>query len=310
LASASSRRIRNGLRNASALSTLMSESAASKAATGCERTGIASRPNRDGKDMAATAKLLLAALVVTVPAKGAKGDHSFSGEYRVSFLGLPVAYSQFNSTFKDGSSSVKGAFSAAGPARIFDDTKGSISSSGQIAGDVVRPARFHSDYTSGKKASTIDVKFAGGDVVSTTVTPPPKKRGSDWVAIRPGDLKDVADPLAVTMVSAESLDKVCGRKVRLYDSEMRADLTLTHVSTGQISVKGYSGPTVTCQLRFDPVSGYRKGRKAIDFVRTKSRIMVTFAPLGQTGLYAPVRATVGTEIGTITIQARRFEATG
>ena len=224
-------------------------------------------------------------------------------------LGLPVAYSQFNSTFKDGAYSVKGAFSAAGLARIFDDTKGSISSSGRIVGDTVRPARFHSDYTSGRKASTIDVRFAGGDVVSTEVTPPPKRRGSDWVAIRPGDLKDVADPLTVTMVSADSLDKVCNRKVKLYDSEMRADLTLSYVTSGSISVKGYEGPTVTCQLRFNPVSGYRKGRKAIEFVRTKSRIMVTFAPVGQTGVYAPVRATVGTEIGTITIQARRFEAT-
>jgi hypothetical protein len=259
--------------------------------------------------MAGTAKLLLAALVVTVPAKGQQGDHSFSGEYGVSFLGLPVATSQFNSTFRDGAYSVKGAFSAAGLARIFDDTKGSISSSGRIADGAARPARFHSDYTSGKKAYTIDIRFAGGDVASTRVTPPPKKRGKDWIAIRPRDLRDVADPLAVTMVGADSLDKVCGRKVRLYDSEMRADLTLSYVSSGSISVKGYSGPTVTCQLHFDPVSGYRKGRKAIDFVRTKSRIMVTFAPLGQTGVYAPIRATVGTEIGTITIQARRFEAT-
>jgi hypothetical protein len=260
--------------------------------------------------MAGTAKLLLAALVVTVPAKGRQGDHSFSGEYAVSFLGLPVATSQFNSTFKDGAYSVKGAFSAAGLAKIFDDTRGSISSSGRILADgAARPARFHSDYTSGKKAYTIDVRFAGGDVVSTRVTPPPKKRGADWVAVRARDLKDVADPLAVTMVGAGSLDKVCNRKVRLYDSEMRADLTLSYVSTGSISVKGYDGPTVTCQLKFDPVSGYRKGRKAIDFVRTKSRIMVTFAPLGQTGVYAPIRATVGTEIGTITIQARRFEAT-
>ena len=32
--------------------------------------------------------------------------------------------------------------------------------------------------------------------------------------------------------------------------------------------------------------------------------MVTFAPLGQTGVYAPIHATVGTQIGTITVRAR------
>ncbi len=36
--------------------------------------------------------------------------------------------------------------------------------------------------------------------------------------------------------------------------------------------------------------------------------MVTFAPLGKTGVYAPIHATIGTQIGTITVRARRFEA--
>ena len=36
--------------------------------------------------------------------------------------------------------------------------------------------------------------------------------------------------------------------------------------------------------------------------------MVKFAQLGQTGVYAPIHATVGTKIGTFTIRARRFEA--
>lgn len=259
--------------------------------------------------MAGLANLLLAALVVTVPATGKQGDYSFAGDYSITFLGLPVASSTFNSTFKDGAYSVKGAFSASGLARLFDDTKGSISSSGRIEGDDIRPSRFHSSYTSGKKASTIDVRFQGGNVVSTEVTPKPKRRGSDWMPIGAADLKGVVDPIAATVISAESLEKVCGRTVKMYDSEMRANLKLTHDSTGSISVQGYEGPTVTCSMRFEPVSGYRKGRKALEFLRNKSRIMVTFAPLGQTGVYAPIYATVGTQIGTITIRARRFEVT-
>ena len=37
-------------------------------------------------------------------------------------------------------------------------------------------------------------------------------------------------------------------------------------------------------------------------------MLVTFAPLGQTGIYAPIRASVGTQIGPLTIRAGRFEA--
>ena len=102
--------------------------------------------------------------------------------------------------------------------------------------------------------------------------------------------------------------EVCGRRARMYDGELRADLTLRQVSTGNASIDGYSGETVTCSMQFTPVAGYRKGRRALEFLRTKSRIMVTFAQIGQTGVYAPIHATIGTEIGTITVRARRFRA--
>ena len=60
--------------------------------------------------------------------------------------------------------------------------------------------------------------------------------------------------------------------------------------------------------RFVAVSGYRKGRKQIDFLQTKSRIAITFAPLGETGFFTPVDASVGTQIGPVRITAQRIEA--
>ena len=60
-------------------------------------------------------------------------------------------------------------------------------------------------------------------------------------------------------------------------------------------------------MRFRPVSGYRKTKRALDYLKNESRILVAFAPLGKTGIYAPIHATVGTQIGTITVAARRFE---
>ena len=65
---------------------------------------------------------------------------------------------------------------------------------------------------------------------------------------------------------------------------------------------------MTCRMHFEPVSGYRKSKRALDYLKNQSRIMVAFAPLGKTGIYAPIHATVGTQIGTITVTARRFEA--
>jgi len=252
---------------------------------------------------------LLATLVVTVPAPRKEGTQSFSGEYTASFLGLNVVHSSFNSTFEKGSYSVKGAVSAAGLALLFDDTKGSMSASGRFVGQRTQPTAFRVEYTEGRKNKMTAIRFKNGTVTKTENVPPLKKRGADWVPLRPGDLKGVVDPLSATLVRADSLSKVCGRTVKIYDGEFRVDLTLHQESTGVMKVNGYEGATVTCRATVKPVSGYRKGRRALEFLEKRSKIMISFAPLGTTGVYAPIHATVGTQIGTITVKARRFEAT-
>lgn len=255
--------------------------------------------------------VLVAALAAALPsATLAAAPESFRGEYTVSFLGLSVAKATFSSRYDAGAYRIDGSVASAGLARLFDDTHGTVSATGRFFGGQMRPQAFRADYTSGKKASVVDIRFDGGNVVATRVVPAPKKRGRNWVPVGAGDLRSVADPIAATVIHAGSPDKVCGRTVKMYDGEMRANLKLTYVSSDTISVQGYDGRTVTCRMSFEPVSGYRKGRRALDFLRNRSRIMVTFAPLGQTGIYAPIHATVGTEIGTITVHARRFEATG
>ncbi|WP_315926439.1 DUF3108 domain-containing protein [Mesorhizobium sp. SP-1A] len=253
--------------------------------------------------------LLLLAAALPDPAAAAGGE-AFKGEYTVSFLGLTVARASFSSRYQGDGYSINGSVAAAGLARLFDDTEGSLTASGALSADRLVPRAFRADYKSGKKASLVDIRFSGGGVASTKVVPPPKQRGDDWLPLGPNDLKGVTDPIAATVVRAPDPDKVCGRTVKMYDGEMRANLNLSFVEKGTISVKGYKGPTVTCRLGFEPVSGFAQRRKALRFLRDRSRILVTFAPVGKTGIYAPIRATVGTEIGTITIRARRFEANG
>jgi hypothetical protein len=254
--------------------------------------------------MAGLFQAFLVALVVTVPAPRKEGLQSFTGVYSVTFLGIPVAHSTFNSTFKDNSFSVKGVLSAAGLAQLFDDTQGSVSAAGRFAGDRTQSTAFRVDYTEGKKSKMTSIRFKDGSVTRTE-----NVRGKDWVPLSNAHLRTVTDPLSATLVRADSLSEVCGRTIKIYDGELRFDLTLTHESTGTMAIDGWEGETVTCNVRFEPVAGYRKGRKALDYLKKRSRMTITFAPLGTTGVYGPVRATVGTQIGPITVQARRFEAT-
>ncbi len=251
----------------------------------------------------------LAACAWTAPGQAAAEPTRFRSEYSLSYLGLPVARATFESRIDAGSYAVEGRVRSAGLARIFDDTDGTLSASGAFAGGGVRPRHFRADYVSGKKKGLVDIRFRGGGVEKVVTVPPPRKR-NNWVPLVPGDLQAVADPMAALLIPADSPEAVCGRTVKLFDGELRADLVLSFVAAGAASTGGYEGRTVTCRLGFSPVSGYRKDKRALDFLKSRSRMKVVFAEVGRTGIYAPVHATIGTEIGTITMRVRRVEAMG
>jgi hypothetical protein len=231
----------------------------------------------------------------------------FRGDYTVSILGLTVARSNFNTRIAGDRFLVEGSMSSAGLAQLFDDTQGTTSVSGVFFDEEVWPRVFRAHYVTGNKKQFTEIHFSQGSVVDTRNVPPLKKRGGNWIQVSDEDLKAVADPLSGTLIRAAKPEDVCKRRVKFYDGEMRADLALAHVSTGPLETAGYNGPGVTCRARFVPVSGYRKGKREIEFLKERSEISIAFAELGSTGIYAPVRATVGTEIGPLTIEAERFE---
>ncbi|RUM97705.1 DUF3108 domain-containing protein [Pseudaminobacter arsenicus] len=248
-----------------------------------------------------------AAAASAVPAAAETKAASFQSEYSLSLLGFTVARSSFSSTFQGDRFSVRGSMASAGLAKIFDSTKGTISASGRFSGPRPRPESFASDYVSGKKAQRTEISFARGNVARTVNVPPLKKRGSDWVPVATADLRAVADPISATLVRADNPKEICGRTVKMFDGEMRADLVLNYSSTEPVSIAGYEGKAVFCNARFVPVAGYRKGHRSIEYLRNRSKIAIAFAPVGTTGIYAPIYATVGTQIGTVTIRARKFE---
>lgn len=261
-------------------------------------------PKRISRRGAPIALVLSLAMPAAAPARAEV--ETFKGEYIVSYLGLTIARSTFESRFENGKFSVEGTVASAGIAEIFDRTKGRSSASGGFAGDRTQPDAFRMDYTEGKRKQMTALKFRGGDVVSTENVPPLKKR-KHWVPLKPGDLDGVADPLSAGMIKASAPDQVCGRTIKLFDGEFRMDATL-HAAPNSEAAKAYGDGVVTCRVTVKPVSGYRKGRKSLDYLEKQSRIMIAFAPLGSTGVYAPVHATVGTQIGTVTVRAKGLDA--
>ncbi len=129
---------------------------------------------------------------------------------------------------------------------------------------------------------------------------------SAWVETSPQDLLNVSDPLSALMIPAKNGRAVCDRSLSVFDGQTRAEIRLSFNGTESFTTDGFTGESVICSAKFIPISGYQKGKKAIDYLSNRSRMTISFASLGNSGIYAPVVARIGTQIGTLKIQATRF----
>lgn len=253
-----------------------------------------------------TARILLAALMAgSLPAMA--HAESFRVDYAVSLLGLNIARSTFNSKIEGDTFTVNGRLASSGIAKIFDSTKGTATVSGGFGDSAARADLYLVNYTSGDKKKKTEIAFSNGSVTRTENVPPPRPNRKNWIDVNASDLTSVTDPLSATMIRASSLEEVCTRTIKLYDGELRADLQLSLVKVVPAETKGFSGNAVTCRAKFVPLGGYR-ANKSMKFLQNESKILITFAPLGQTGIYAPIKGSATTEIGTIVVNANRFEA--
>jgi hypothetical protein len=249
--------------------------------------------------------ILAFTILAAMPARAAEKEN-FLGVYRVSIFGLSIAESRFTSHLNGNGFRVKGNLRSAGLARIFDKTDGITQVTGHFAGETIEPVSYKMSYKSGSKRSSTAMAFENGRVVTVSVKPKEKRASADWVPVNPSQLVEVTDPLTASMVKATSLSDVCNRTLRVFDGEMRADLQLSYLRIRPFSTDGYRGDVVDCSARFVPVAGYRKTNSTMRYLQTESRITISFAPLGDHDVYAPVKAEVGTKIGTVRVYATRF----
>ena len=232
---------------------------------------------------------------------------TFKSEFSISLYGLPLARTRFTTIVDEKSFVVNGAVNSAGVGALFDDTKGTLEVRGVISAEDTKAVSYALNYTSGKRKKATTIGFAGGSVKSANNIPPITKKG-EWIDVQPDQLKSVTDPLTGMIVRASSLETVCGRTSRVFDGQTRADFVMSFARVSTFRTKGYNGPVTECEVRFVPISGYQKGKKQLEFLRKNKNIRITFAPIGQTGLFAPIAASVGTTVGTVQVQAVRFEA--
>lgn len=227
---------------------------------------------------------------------------SYTADYTATFLGIPVARATFTATVaNDGGLEMRGTLSSIGLARVFSNISGTANLSARIAGSGVEPRNFQVDFRSGGRPDGVAIRFQNGAAVAVIHRRPEPNRRSTYIPVTRDHLRSVTDPLSATLVRASSPGEICNRRLSIFDGWLRAEIQLRPVSTGPLP--RHEGEGAVCAGSFVPVAGYNSDSRDMRHLRDSGNIRITFAPLGDSELHAPVDARIGTRAGTVHISA-------
>ena len=249
--------------------------------------------------------MAVAGLLAAVSAAPAAAE-PLSTRYDVSLIGLPVGRASFDTTIAGNSYIVEGTLASSGLADIVTKIKGKSRVAGRIRGTKLFADSYGLDYSSDKKTYRSAVTFRTGKVASADVAPKVTKPKTDYVPVSPTQLNSVVDPLSGLMLKGKATpESLCQRRLPFFDGWSRLDLVMSPAGTKPFSTNGYKGDVVVCNVKIEPVSGYRAASRGMKFIQRQT-IELWFAEIKNTGIFAPVYAKIPTEIGPLTLRASVF----
>lgn len=223
-------------------------------------------------------------------------------EYVVSLAGINVA--NLDIRFTDNGSryavdvgakvSGVGTIVASGTANA--DSTGRSASNGLSANDFSLLTKARGD------AFSVDVSYQSGNATAFKVDPPMLDYGR--VALERKDLAGVTDPIASFILKGGSLSPdLCNRRMKIFTGVERYDLTMSFgaVQTATSQRTGYQGPVLLCRVKYTPISGHFENSEITDYLSHSDKILVWYAPLGQTGYFIPYRVLMGTAAGDLSM---------
>ncbi len=248
---------------------------------------------------------LVSASVLVLAEPGQAADYRYDTAYSVSLGILPIARLTFRTQVTNDRYQISGRFHSSGLVDFVREISADSTVSGLYAGNRLQPERYRLDYRSGSKKSRYTITYANGSAIETKVEPPPKPRPKSWVPVTDAELKSVLDPIGALLIPGDA--DVCSRTLPIYDGESRMDLVLAPGGTAPFTAGKASGEAVVCTVRYVPVSGYKKGRKDIEYLKSVTGMEIWFAKTATLKLYAPVYAKIPTRYGTVHVSAEAFD---
>ncbi len=184
-----------------------------------------------------------------------------------------------------------------------------LETGGASTGNSYAGEDFHLQTRSSEGTTDVTVSYEHRNVTAFIVDPPLPPR-VDQVPLERAHLRDVNDMLSAFVLKAPALDRsICDRTLRIFTGIERFDLTLNYVTseTATSTRTGYRGPVVSCQLVYTPISGHYTTSKITNYLKDSRRMLIWYAPLGNSGTFIPYRVLIGTAMGDLSMVLTHLE---
>jgi hypothetical protein len=225
-------------------------------------------------------------------------------EYTGSVFFLSVADISLSARFSDVDYAAAATFESAGLLRWFDDTNIEATAVGYRGESGLLPYRYeHINYAS-EKGRVVGIDFPQR-VATPDVNPPFGSMGEPPASEeeRAGALDPITVMLGLTLAMPGGSDTPCTGTLPVFDGKARYDLRLENQGVDEVRTGAWRGEAIECHAYLEPISGYDPGdRPTEEDVARPVRIWL--APVD--GIHVPVRFKAATQIGDITVSARRI----
>ena len=254
--------------------------------------------------------LLASAGLIDTPANAQK---RLEAQYRITMTGVPVGKIIWQVEFANNLYTMSASGGANGVVSLLINGQGLITTNGKIVDGHLAPTNFISNIIDDDGKTELQVSFFD-NVAKELVVRGPKKKPL-LTPVNDDDRRGVTDPLSAMLMSSTAQgaidSKTCNQTLPIFDGQRRYNLLLTYKRMDRVKIdQSYSGPALVCSVTLQPIGGYRVGSMIVKYVAHRRDIELWFAPIAGMSIVAPVQLSVPTLIGTMNIQAERFEASG
>jgi hypothetical protein len=253
------------------------------------------------------APLAALAMILSHPAGAAEVDASAS--YVLTLGGINVAAMTVDLNDTGSRYSLDLSANVAGLGTLVASGTAKASSVGRSSGSSLVADEFDLMTRANGETFTVDVSFAGRDVSAFKVEPPILDN-YDRVPIERRHLTGVGDFLSAFVLKGDGLDKsLCQRQAKVFTGVERFNIAMSYAGEDEATSArtGYQGPVVLCTVDYDPVSGHFTSSDITNYLADSDRIIIWYAPLGETGYFIPYRVLLGTNMGDLSMVLTKME---